>query len=184
MEINKKEILILGGILGLLIFYRQITKSKSKKEKKSSFIGSPFGKRVMFTLKNNTDSNQVVPLFNSYSNIQNPNVSISPSIAEFNRTLLNEPKIIKTIEIRASGNKAQAENPIQIQCKDASGEFKGKLIYPLISANQVAQDITTVHPKNFIASGECYLNYTVKPKQTVILVFHYDTEKVKKNIKK
>ncbi len=174
MEIDKKELIILGGLLGLLILYRKIIKSKTKKENKSSFVGSPFGKRVMFTLKNSTDSNQVVPIFNAYSNIQNPNVSISPSISEFNRTLLNEPKKIKTIEIRATGSKSQAEKPIQIQCKDASGEFKGKLIYPMISTNQVSRDITTVQPKKFIASGECYLNYTVEPNQTVILVFHYE----------
>jgi hypothetical protein len=172
---EKKDWYIIAGFLGVALLYKKIVKPKNKnKESKSSFIGSAFGKRVMFTLSNKTNSNQVVPIFNSYSNIQNPNVSITPSMAEFNRTLLNEPKKIVAIEVRASGNKKQAEMPIQIQCKDASGEFKSSYLYPLVSAFQVAQDTTTVQPSNLIANGECYLNLTVLPNQSFVLIVHYD----------
>jgi hypothetical protein len=184
MTKNVKELLIIGTVLtGLLLFTSfRIKKSlnaktNKSKENKSSFAGNKFGQRVMFTLKNTSNTKQVVPIFNSYSNIQNPKVSISPSISEFNRTLLNEPKIIKSIEIRAMGNQKQAQMPIQKVCKDASGEFKSKNLYPLVSANQVAQDMTSLTFKDFIASGECYFNYTMKPNQTVVLVFEYDLKK-------
>ncbi len=184
LKMEKKDWLISLAIAGVFGFvYWKLIKGNKKTDKKSSFIGSPFGQRVMFTLTNKTDQKQVVPIFNSYSNIQNPNVSITPSISEFNRTLLNEPKIIKVIEIRASGNKKQAEMPIEVQCKDASGEFKSSFLYPLVSAFQVAQDMTSVQPKNLIASGECYLNLTVLPNQSLVVIFHYDLKKEKNKVK-
>lgn len=182
---DKKKLLIIGGLAGVgLLYWKLISKGKSGKEKKSQFIGSPFGKRVMFTLSNKTNQAQVVPLFNSYSNIQNSAVTISPSIAEFNRTLLNEPKIIKMIEIRASGNQKQAEKPISIQCKDASGEFKGSFLYPMINPMQKALDMTSVQPNNLIIDGQCYINYTLDPKQTVILIFHYDLQSKREGAEK
>jgi hypothetical protein len=168
---------IVAGVVGTVLVLRWLFKpKKGAGEKHSGFLGSPFGKRVMFTLTNNTDKMQVVPLFNSYSSVQNPNVGIMPSISEFNRTLLNEPKIVKMIEIKAQGSTAQAQKPIQIYCKDASGEFQSSYLYPLVSAYQKALDMTTVHPPNLILSGECYMNYTVNPKQTVVIILHYDLE--------
>lgn len=178
MELKNDNWKYIAGLIGVALLYRWLIKPrKVKVEKHSNFIGSPFGKRVMFTLTNNTDKMQVVPLFNAYSNVQNPNVGISPSIAEFNRTLLNDPKQVKAIEIKAQGSQAQAQKPIQIYCKDASGEFKSNYLYPLVSAFQVAQDMTTVQPNNFILNGECYMNYTVNPKKTVVLIIHYDEYK-------
>jgi hypothetical protein len=172
---DKKTLAILTGITALALTYRWlIKKPKGKFETKSGFLGSPFGKRVMFTLTNNTAQAQVVPLFNAYNNIQNPNVGISPSINEFNRYLLNEPKLVKAIEIRAGSSQSQAEKPIQIMCKDASGEFKGSNLYPLVSAYQNQPNMTTVEPNNLILSGECYINYTVDPNQSVVLILHYD----------
>lgn len=176
---NLQMLLGLGVLVGAVALIVHIKKKKVKKnsEPKSNFIGSPFGKRVMFTLKNNTNQMQVVPLFNSYSNIQNPNVGINPSIAEFNRTLLNDPKKITAIEVRAMGDQKQAQKPIQVFCKDASGDFKSSFLTPLVSAYQKATDMTTVTPNNFIANGECYLNYTVNPKKTVTLIIHYEEMK-------
>lgn len=172
-----------AGIVGVALLYRWLIKpKKGSKEAHSNFLGSPFGKRVMFTLTNNTDKMQVVPLFNAYSSTQNPDVGIMPSISEFNRTLLNEPKLVKMIEIKAQGSTAQAQKPIQIYCKDASGEFQSSYLYPLVSAYQKALDMTTVHPQNLILSGACYMNYTVNPKQTVVMILHYDLEVEPKSI--
>jgi hypothetical protein len=167
----------IAGLIGIGLLYWWLIKPKKKGEKYSNFIGSPFGKRVAFTLKNPTDKMQVVPMFNAYSNTQNSSVSITPSMAEFNRTLLNEPKLVKAIEIRAIGgtkNNKQAEKPIQVFCKDASGEYQSSYIHPMISAYQVQKGMTTVTPNNLVLSGQCYFNYTVNPKQTVVMIVHYD----------
>lgn len=173
---DKKKLLIIGGLAGIGFLYWKLISGKKILDKKSSFNGSPFGQRVMFTLSNTTNESQSVPLFNSYSNIQNPKVNITPSISEFNRTLLNEPKKVTMIEVRASGNQKQAEQPISVQCKDASGEFKGQNLYPFVSVYQKALDMTSVSPNNLILSGECYLNYTLFPKQTVVLIVHYEKQ--------
>jgi len=174
MKLDKTDLGIIAGLVGVALTYRWLVKSHKGVEVKSNFIGSPLGKRVMFTLTNTTDKPQVVPLFNAYSNIQNPSVTINPSISEFNRTLSNEPKTVKMIEVRAVGNQTQAQQVIQINCKDASGEFKSTNLYPLVSVFQKALDMTSVQPNNLTLTGECYLNYTVLPKQTVILTVHYD----------
>lgn len=177
MKIDKDDIKIIAGLIGISLLYYKLITPKKKKEKKSSFMGSPFGKRVLFTIKNTTNQAQKVPLFNSYSNTQNSSVSITPSIAEFNRTLLSDPKKIKAIELRSSGSQSQAEKPIQLMCKDASGEFKSKYLYPRVSAYQVATDMTTVQPKDFVANGQCYMNLTIEPKKTLIATVHYQETK-------
>ena len=173
---DKKKLIIIGSLAGIVFLYWKLISGKKIIDKKSSFNGSAFGQRVMFTLSNTTNETQVVPLFNSYSNIQNPKVNITPSISEFNRTLLNEPKKVTMIEVRASGNQKQAEQPISVQCKDASGEFKGQNLFPFVSVYQKALDMTSVTPNNLILSGECYLNYTLLPKQTVVLIVHYEIQ--------
>jgi hypothetical protein len=78
------------------------------------------------------------------------------------------------IEVRAVGNQTQAQQVIQINCKDASGDFKSTNLYPMVSVMQKALDMTSVQPQNLTLTGECYLNYTVLPKQTVIITVHYD----------
>jgi hypothetical protein len=173
---EKKDWIILGGLAGIGFLYWKLVSGKKINDKKSSFNGSAFGQRVMFTLSNTTNETQVVPLFNSYSNIQNPKVNITPSISEFNRTLLNEPKKVTMIEVRASGNQKQAEQPISVQCKDASGEFKGTNLYPFVSPFQKALDMTSVQPNNLILSGQCYMNYTLFPSQTVVIIVHYEKQ--------
>lgn len=177
MNIDKTTLRNAGIVAGVGLLYWLLIRKKKGSESKSNFNGSGFGKRVMFTLTNKTKEAQVVPLFNAYSNIQNPNVSITPSISEFNRTLLSEPKLVKMIEIRATGSRQQAEKPIQIYCKDASGEMKSSNLYPMVSPFQKALDMTSVQPNNFTIDGSCYMNYTVDPSQTVILVVHYDLVK-------
>ena len=178
MGFDKSDLKIVAALVGIFIVGRFIVKKTTKKpEQKSGFLGSPFGKRVMFTLTNSTKDAQVVPLFNSFSNIQNPNVGISPSISEFNRSLSGEPKILKLIEISSPNNKTQVQKPIQVYCKDASGEIKSSNLYPMVSSYQVATDMTSVQPQNLVLDGGCYINYTVDPGQTVVLTFHYDLEK-------
>jgi hypothetical protein len=173
---EKKDWIILGGLAGIGFLYWKLVSGKKIIDKKSSFNGSVFGQRVMFTLSNTTNETQVVPLFNSYSNIQNSKVNITPSISEFNRTLLNEPKKVTMIEVRASGNQKQAQEPISIQCKDASGEFKGTNLYPFVSPFQKALDMTSVQPNNLILNGQCYINYTIFPSQTVVIIVHYEKQ--------
>lgn len=175
---EKKDWYIIGGLAGIGFLYWKLISGKKNTDKKSGFNGGAFGQRVMFTLSNTTKETQVVPLFNSYSNIQNPKVSITPSISEFNRTLLNEPKKVTMIEVRASGNQKQAEQPISVQCKDASGEFKGTNLYPFVSVYQKALDMTSVQPNNLILSGECYLNYTLFPSQSVVIIVHYEKQTI------
>jgi hypothetical protein len=164
-----------AGIFGVgLLYFLIVRPSKKNTEKSSGFLGSPFGQRVMFTLTNTSQTQQVVPLFNAYSNTQNQSVSITPSMSEFNRTLLNEKKLVKMIEIRAMGNQSQAEKVIQVYCKDASGQFKSSNLYPMVSAYQKALDMTSVEPKDLVLDGVCYFNYTLDPSQTVSLTVHYD----------
>lgn len=176
----------IGGLIGGAILVGLIIKSRKGKtdEKTSNFIGSPYGQKIQFTMMNNTKTTQVVTLFNAYVNIPNPSVGITPSITEFNRTLLNEPKKINSIEIRAMNNSAQAQTIITKICKDASGNAEQENYYPMISAYQVNQGMTTVQPQNLILDGVCYLKYAIAPSTTVTMVLDYDLKAREKKSKK
>lgn len=180
-----KNLKILGAVAGISLLVLILLKSrKNKDEKSSNFIGSPYGQKIQFTLTNKTKSTQIVTLFNAYVNIPNPNVGISPSITEFNRTLLNEPKKINSIEIRAMNSQVQAQTIITKICKDASGNMVQENYFPMVSAFQVNQSMTSVQPKDLILDGVCYLKYAIAPNTTVTMVLDYDLKaKPKKNKK-
>lgn len=152
---------------------------KKGDEKTSSFLGSPFGKTVQFTLTNNTSTEQQTTLFDAFTDTSNPNVGIQPinmSNSQFNRSLLSEPIKINLIEVRATGVNAtvQSQNLITKICKDASGTSNTEYYYPMVSPNQFQGGITTVAPNNLILDGTCYLQYSIAPNSVVTLVFRYD----------
>jgi len=177
--IKEDKIRALGflAVVGVIIYIATRKKKAPTVTKevveKSSFTGSKLGTRVLFTLTNNTDKEQDVPLFNAWSNIQNPDVGINPSMAEFNRTLLTNAKTVSMIEIKANNNQSQAQMPITKYCKDASGEIKQENYNPMVSVYQKATDMTSVQPKDLTLDGSCYLQYKLLPKTTVVMTINY-----------
>lgn len=178
---NSKEelyrILAIIGVVGVVFFLLRKKKPNKKGETTSNFVGKGLGTRVMFTITNNTNQEQDVPLFNAWTNVNNPNVGINPSMAEFNRTLLTNAKQVTAIEIRANNNQTQAQMPIIKYCKDASGEIKQENYNPLVSVYQKATDMTSVQPNDLTLDGSCYLQYKLLPKTTVIMTIHYNKMK-------
>lgn len=177
--IKEDKIRALGflAVVGVIIYIATRKKKAPTVTKevveKSSFTGNKLGTRVLFTLTNNTDKEQDVPLFNAWSNIQNPDVGINPSMAEFNRTLLTNAKTVSMIEIKANNNQSQAQMPITKYCKDASGEIKQENYNPMVSVYQKATDMTSVQPKDLTLDGSCYLQYKLLPKTTVVMTINY-----------
>lgn len=170
--------LAVAGIVVYVCTRKKAPKNATAKATdKSNFVGSKLGTRVMFTLTNNTDKEQEVPLFNAWSNIQNPSVSINPSMSEFNRTLLTNAKTVSMIEVKATNNQSQAQMPITKYCKDASGEINQQNYNPLVSVYQKATDMTSVQPKDLTLDGSCYLQYKLLPKTTVVMTIHYTKNK-------
>ena len=177
--IKEDKIRALGflAVVGVIIYIATRKKKAPTVTKevveKSNFTGNKLGTRVLFTLTNNTDKEQDVPLFNAWSNIQNPDVGINPSMAEFNRTLLTNAKTVSMIEIKANNNQSQAQMPITKYCKDASGEIKQENYNPMVSVYQKATDMTSVQPKDLTLDGSCYLQYKLLPKTTVVMTINY-----------
>lgn len=176
MSQKKNELLSalkIGAIIGISVYLvKRIIDNQL--EKKSNFLGSPLGKVVSFTITNTSNSTENVTLFNSYQTaFSNPKISITPSISEFNRFIATEPKKVTSIEIRTQHNQ-QANAPITVMCKDASGLMNSSYLYPLISAFQSQKGITTVQPQNLVLDGTCYLVYPVGANQTVTLLLRYD----------
>ena len=177
-KIKVFSFIAVAGLIAYFYFSKKKPKSVTNKADFSGFRGGgSLGTRVMFTLTNNTDKEQDVPLFNAWSNIQNPNVGINPSMAEFNRTLLTNAKTVSMIEVRANNNQSQAQMPITKYCKDASGEIKQENYNPLVSVYQKATDMTSVQPKDLTLDGSCYLQYKLLPKTTVVMTINYTKNK-------
>jgi len=173
---QQKNILIGAGILLGLVALARVGRKK-KGEKYSNFIGSPIGKRVAFTITNSSDADITVSLFDSRSGKMNPEgISITPSEADFNRSLANEPKKITAIEVRAiKGNlNGQAQEPVQKVCKDASGSSSSENYYPTVSAYQAQPGITVIQPSDLTLDGECFLNVKIMANTTAVLLVHYD----------
>ena len=83
------------------LFKKQL---KKEEEETSSFSGSKNLKIITFKLKNNTNQAQVEYLFDGFGGKDNPNVSVSGNLDDFNRELTNIPKIVKKIEFRSNQN--------------------------------------------------------------------------------
>ena len=93
----------------------------NKEESKSNFIGSK-DKKIVFTLKNNSDTVQTEYLFDSRSGQDNSNVSVIGNLGMFNRELSNNPKIIKKIEFRNIDSNFSGAEGAKITPKPTSSE--------------------------------------------------------------
>jgi hypothetical protein len=74
---------------------------------------------------------------------------------------------------------AQANQPFQKVCTDASGNENKDSITPTISPYQRQQGNTIIEPKNLILDGKCYLTYTILPKQYLIINMKYEEYEIK-----
>lgn len=103
---NSKNYKILSYLslgLGFFSLYKLWKTTKTTTEQTSSFLGDG-EQKIVFTLTNNTNQNQVQYLFDSYSEQNNPNVGVVGKLKFFNRELLNNPKKVSRIEFRALNN--------------------------------------------------------------------------------
>lgn len=154
---------------------------KQADEPKSGFSGvQTESSLVHFTITNNTNQEQKFTLFKAFSNFNNPNVGIiatNASINFFNNTLLNEPKLVKAIEIISNSPNAQSQvtRVITKRCKDASGNADSVPYIPMVSTAQFQGNMTVVTPENLILDGICYLEYTINPNTIVTMNMIYDT---------
>ncbi len=150
-------------------------------EPKSGFSGvETKSSLVQFTITNNTNQEQTFSLFKAFSNLNNPNVGIiatNASIRFFNRTLLNEPKLVTMIEIISNSPNAQSQvtRVITKKCKDASGNANSVPYIPLVSTAQFQGNMTFVKPDNLILDGVCYLQYSINPNTIVTMNVSYET---------
>jgi hypothetical protein len=185
MTDKKKELFAIYGAIAVaalfvtgLIIYR-----KNKKELQSNLVDDMldnFGKPSLtqFVFKNDTASPKPITLFDAYNTGSAKGMGNS-NLAFFNKTLLNEPKRVKSINITANGTNAASQiNQIMTKvCKDASGNASTENYVPMISTMQVQANMTSIQPNNLVLDGECFLDYVVQPKTTVIINLDYDTLK-------
>jgi hypothetical protein len=74
---------------------------------------------------------------------------------------------------------AQANQPFQKVCIDASGNESKESITPSISPMQAQSGNTIIKPKNLILDGKCYLTYTILPKQYLFITMTYKEYEIK-----
>lgn len=160
-----------GAIIGLSAW-------RNRKSKFSGFLGNGQNQIVQFTLGNNSGSDQTINLFNPWQNLggsDNPQVSISPSPAQFNRSLMSIPVQVTSFEVRSkTNNNAQVQRPITKVCIDSSGNSSNDVFIPTVSAYQVQAGMYTVQPTNLVLDGSCYLSYTLGPHEVVYLIMRYN----------
>lgn len=161
---------ITGAIAISSIYYFMFLKGK-KEEQKSSFVDSDFGKKVKFKICNNTDENQVVPIFKSSDNIQNPNVDLFPTMNEFNRNLKKENKKIRGVEVFPIDNTL-----LKSISKEITNVLNGTKtnLKPTFESNKKDNEFILFEPENLKIDGENHMEYTMKPKTTIEIMFHYE----------
>ena len=169
---NNKWKFITGAVALTSVYYFMFLRgSKPLIEKKSSFVDSEFGKRVKFKISNSTDENQIVPIFKSKQNIQNQELEITPSMNEFNRDLIKEPKKIRGIEIVPCDSTvlSMITNEVNKVINDDKTALK-----PSFTSDKIGDEVLLFEPTDLKVDGDTYLEYEMKPKTSVYIMFHYE----------
>jgi hypothetical protein len=162
---------IIGGLGVMSAYYFMFIRSKSIIDKKSNFTDSEFGKKVKFKLHNDSETNQIVPIFKSTDNIQNEHVEITPSMNEFNRVLEKEPKKIRGIQLLPCG--VTNHNDLIQEIHKISDSVKSKL-EPTFTSDKKDEEQILFEPNDFKVDGKNYLEYELKPNSMVYLMVHYE----------
>lgn len=148
---------------------------KKEEEETSSFSGSKNLKTITFKLKNNTNQAQVEYLFDGFGGKDNPNVSVSGNLDDFNRELTNIPKIVKKIEFRAkqsfSGIDGEEVKPSD-EAVTTDLKSSGAIIAERTITKDVADDGTATEPVEksdiVIAPTQDSADAPEAPEETVI----------------
>jgi hypothetical protein len=164
-------VVVAGFVLG-----RKIVKGWGKEEEKSSFSGD---KTIVFNFNNPTGTTKTAILFNSRGTPQGAasGIGIPSNLEFFNRQLQTQPVKVKSMEIRAMGNNAQASQQFVINCKDASGNARQRVVTPLISPQQFQTGMTGVSFNDLYLDGECVMNYPLLANSNVAIVLYYKNVK-------
>jgi hypothetical protein len=168
---NNKWKFITGAIALTSVYYFMFLRGSKPLEKTSGFIDSEFGKRVKFKISNDTDESQVVPIFKSNQNIQNQEVEITPSMSEFNRLLKLEPKNIRGIEIIPCG--ATVMSMINDEINKVKEDDK-TAIKNSFKSDKIGDELILFEPTDLKVDGNTHLEYEMKPKTSVYVMFHYE----------
>lgn len=169
---SNKWMFITGAIAVSGIYYFTFLKPKSSKkdEQMTNFEGSEFGKKVRFELSNVSDESQTFPFFKTDSNIQNQEVEINPSISDFNRNLAKNPINVKAVEIIPVN-----ASMIGMINEDLSKVVNGinEPVAPSYTNKKVGKEIHRYNMNDLLIDGNSHIEYTLKPKTTIHIVFHY-----------
>ncbi len=175
---KKNELLNLLGFVALTggVVTLSIIANKRSREKKSNFIGSR-NKVVTFVLVNNTTAQQNVTLFSAYTNAGTGNPAIKVTggnLQYFTRSLLNEQKRLDELTLRFTGTGSgnQMDQPLDITCKDASGQESSYPSQPQPSAYQPQGNMVSIRP-NLLLDGQCTVSFTIMPKTRVSMSMKY-----------
>ena len=169
MTKDLKNILIgVGAGIVAVIAYKRFFSDK----KKSNFVTGNKFQVMSFRLTNNSNQMETAILFNSFNNVPQKAVSITPSMQTFNNYLPTQPMKVLSLEVRGANN-AQASVPFTRICTDASGLQEQEQYVPMLSAYQAQAGIVTVEPQNLVLNGTCYLTYPLLPNSSVNLLMRY-----------
>lgn len=148
---------------------------KKEEEETSSFSGDKNLKTITFKLKNDTNQMQTEYLFDGFGGKDNPNVTVSGNLAEFNNELTNIPKIVKKIEFRAkqsfSGIDGEEVKPSD-EAVITDLKSSGAIIAERTITKDVADDGTATEPVEksdiVIAPTQDSADAPEAPEETVI----------------
>lgn len=169
---NNKWKFITGAVGLVSVYYLMFLRKKGNYfEKKSNFVDSEFGKRVKFKITNNTNEKQIVPIFKSKQNIQNQELDITPSMNEFNRDLLKEPKKIRGIEIIPCD--ATVIPIISNEINKVLNNDK-TILKPTFTSDKIGEEVLLFEPTDLKVDGDTHLEYEMKPKTSIYVMFHYE----------
>jgi hypothetical protein len=150
MKKYTKEIIIglTAGLIGGYFIRKKLTK------KFLNYVNIEKNQQARFTIKNQTGTQQMIHLFDSYENYVNSNVSISPSMQQFNQFLPRQPLSLETIQVE-SKQEMQTNQPFTKICKDANGNESKESLIPMISPYQAQSKNTVLKVNNVLLDGKC-----------------------------